>query len=271
MKKTVKILTMAAMAGVLVTGCGEKEENSKAYEYERTHSEYEENIAEESTREPAIDEAALYASNYSKLEGTMIGFVNDEVTFLRIDLDSDYEDRAENQARMYREEYQSLVDDSEVEEVYEKQYTEVKITAENEITLITAEGENDVWKYDEEKSSFSNGETTFYKNMKDFFANELSTSETYLNETYYGEYYGGWSVMHGYLKDGQHDIVFSFKGDGTAESTIDEYNFLSVQQYSIKGDKIYAITYDEELYKGEYDSATGNIVLEGMALTKANN
>lgn len=259
---------MAVMAGVLATGCGREEENNKTYEYEKTYSEYEQDDTEEQVQEPTVDEAALYASNYNKLEGRMIGLVNDEVTYLEIDLDSDYEDRAENYAEMYQDKYQSLVDESEIERVYEKQYTEVKITAENEITLITADNEKDVWKYDEANQRFSNGETNFYKNIKDFFDNELSGSETFLAGTYYGEYYGGWSVGRARLKDGQHNIIFTFNEDGTTESTIDEHDFINVQQYSIKGNRIYMNTYQNELYKGEYDAVTGNIVLEGMELVK---
>lgn len=152
---------------------------------------------------------------------------------------------------------------------FKKVYVDFRLCTKDEIIMITKDGQEDLWVYDAENATFSNGEVTFYEREKAFFENELSESEYLLSGTYVGTYHGRYSTPYALSKEGDYGVEFVFNENGSASATIDgEWGFCGIEKYSIRGNKIYALTYEETLLIGEIDEITGMVTINDVELTK---
>lgn len=148
-------------------------------------------------------------------------------------------------------------------------YTEIKGTG-NIVTVVTEDGKERVWAFDEEKGTMSSEGYCFYNYSarEAYFGEKINASKT-LEGTYSGIYEGAWHN----LTSGAREVIFEFREDHTFDSILDEDRRFLRGQYFIENGYFYTYLKEAtpELRAGTYDEATDTIVILGAVLTKTDN
>ena len=274
---------MECRAGSVLTACGEGEKtNTTNHNVDATVNQMGESeiqietqITQDTELETESESEVVYEERYYNRFQNGMGLVNGEYwnCFLDLSRESDWYADLETSEDALDSAVAGIYITKPGEEVYTlefyKLYTDFKLQTKDEIIMTTKDGQEELWVYDAEKATLSNGEVTFYERETDFFKNELSQSDYLLTGTYVATYHGVYSTPYAISKEGDYGVELVFNESGSAHATIDgEWSFYNIEKCSIRGNKIYALTYEETLLRGEIDEATGVLTLDGVVYTK---
>lgn len=278
--KLVKVLTMMLVAGSMLTACGEEEKTNQKIDETvsqtvESEGKTETQITQDTEPETEPESEVVYEEHYYNNFENGMGLVNGEYWYCFLDLsrESDWYVDLETSEDALDSAVAGIYITKPGEEVYTlefyKLYTDFKLQTKDEIIMTTKDGQEELWVYDAENATLSNGEVTFYERETDFFKNELSQSDYLLSGTYVATYHGIYSTPYAISKEGDYGVELVFNESGSAHAIIDgEWSFCNIEKYSIRDNKIFALTYEETLLRGEIDEATGELTLDGVVYTK---